>query len=78
MRLYIKLLLLLFLLAFAAMKFMFATDKSSDNSLNNMDLNTKSTGNYRLFRPEADIKLGMQKLSTTTFSFEDNSCSMLY
>lgn len=78
MNLYIKLLLILFFLTLATMKIMLATDKTSENSLKNKDLNTKSSSNYRLFRPEASNTLGMHKLSGTTFSFEDNSCSMLY
>ncbi|MBV6479334.1 MAG: hypothetical protein HGGPFJEG_02105 [Ignavibacteria bacterium] len=78
MRLYLKLLLLMFFLAAVIIKLMLATESTADNNFKNKDLNTKSNGNYRLFRPEAGMKLGMQKLSNTVFTLHDNSCSMLY
>lgn len=68
MKLYLKLLLLLFLLALASMKLMLATEKTSENSLKNKDLNTRSTGNHRLFRPEAGINIEIQKMTASAFA----------
>ena len=78
MRSYLKLLLLLALLAFASLKLMFATDKTNDNSLNNINPDKNYQSNHKLYKPEANSYLGTQKLSTTMFGFHDNSCSMLY
>lgn len=78
MNTYFKLLLLLVILAFASIKIMLASDASAGKTFENNKQNSNYGNNYKLYKPEAGSYLGSQKLSTTTFAFSDNSCSMLY